>query len=206
MDDIQRARGAARRKARAAPLGNGFRRRGCGDQLHARPADAGRGARGRVADHPRGRGLLQRHEDDPQRAAGRRARARRVASGDLSPLPGAERARARGRLRLRDRPRPAAARRDRPLPGVEGALDLARPHRLLRAEPGGARRSCCRRSRATTRRCSICPSTRRARRACLPRTSGRRRSTRSRRRTWRCRRRTRPTSSTSSASTSSGRC
>ena len=75
---------AARRQARRPPVGDGVRRRRRGDQLHAHPADAGRRARGRVADHPRRRGVLQRHEDDPQRAPGKPARARARSSARSS--------------------------------------------------------------------------------------------------------------------------
>ena len=75
MDEIRALAEPLAGQARAAPLRDGVRRRRRGDQLHARPADAGRRPRRRVADHPRRRRLLQRHEDDPQRAAGRPARA-----------------------------------------------------------------------------------------------------------------------------------
>ena len=130
---------APRRQACRARVGNRLRRRRRGDQLHARPADAGSRPRGRVADHPRRGRVLQRHEDHPQRAPGQSAGARRRAARDLHALPAAERAGVRGRLRLRRRPRSAAGRADRLLPAVRGALDLARPHRLLDAEPGGLR-------------------------------------------------------------------
>ena len=45
----------------------------------------------------------------------------------------------RGRLRPRDRPRSAAGRHDRGGQRLDGALDLALPHRSVDAEPRGAR-------------------------------------------------------------------
>ena len=49
------------------------------------------------------------------------------------------------------RPRSAAGGDDRPLPLLEGQVDLALPHRPLDAEHRRDSTSCCRRSRATTR-------------------------------------------------------
>ena len=72
------------------------------------PADEGRRARRRVADHQGRRRVLRRHEGDPQRAPGRPARPDDRAGGHLPPLQRDERRGVRGRVRLRDRPRPAA--------------------------------------------------------------------------------------------------
>ena len=60
------------------------RRRRVGDPLHARPADARRRPRGRVAGDLRARGVLQRHQAHAQRAPGQPAGPHRGAVGDLA--------------------------------------------------------------------------------------------------------------------------
>ena len=87
--------GAARRKAHSAPVGDGVRRRGRGDQLHAGSADGRRRPGRRVADHPGPGRVLQGHQGDPQRPAGEPAWADRVRSGGLPALQRRERARVR---------------------------------------------------------------------------------------------------------------
>ena len=89
------------------------RRRRRGDQLHARAADGGRRPRRRVADHARRGRVLPRHEDDPQRAAGRSAGRSTAEELEIFARYNAENAAelAADDVRLRDRPRPAAGRR-----------------------------------------------------------------------------------------------
>ena len=206
MDEIRRLAEPLAGQARRPPLGDGVRRRRRGDQLHADSADAGRRAPDRVADHQGRGGVLERHEDDPQRAPGKPAGSHRRAARDLPPLPGAERARVRGRLRLRHRPRPAAGRDDRLLSKTRARTGSGAGTSTSRRRTGTCSTSSSLRSGATTRPSSTCASTCRRPTDCRPVTSGRRRSIRWRRRTWRCHPRMRRTSSTSSGSTSSGRC
>ena len=127
---------AAAGQARRARLGDRLRRRRGRDQLHARAADGGRRPRRRVADHPRRGRVLQRHEGDPQRPAGRRAVADRRGAGDLRALQlGERRPVLGGGLRLRDHPRPAAGRDDRLVPASgarqwiwRGHIDFSTPN------------------------------------------------------------------------------
>ena len=128
-----RARRAAAGQARRPPLRDRVRRRGVGDPLHARAADARRRARGRVAGHLRPRGVLQRDEADAQRAAGQPAGPHRGAVGDLGAVQRDERPRAVARLGRLHRPRPAAG--------------------------GAARRSCPEKADAWIWRCHIDVST-----------------------------------------------
>ena len=130
------ARRAARGQAGAAPLRDGVRGGVAEINYTLVPLmqDAGLEVEWRIirgADD-----FFNVDEDDPQRAAGQPARADAGAAGDLPPLPGAERA----RFRRTTTTSSSSTTRSRPaiidhFPDVEGALDLARAHRLLDAEP-----------------------------------------------------------------------
>ena len=162
-----------------------------GDPLHARPADARRRARGRVAGHLRPRGVLQRDQADAQRAAGQPAGPHRGAVGDLAQLQRDERARARraaGTSCIVHDPQPAALRSLVPEKARGWIwrchIDLSTPNpatieRLLPYISDYPRRS------------STSPHYVPGRAWTAASTSCRRRSTRWRRRTWRSRPRTR---------------
>ena len=157
MDEIRRLAEPLARQARRAPVGDRVRRRRRRDQLHARAADArtrastSSGGSSHGADE-----FFAVDEDDPQRAPGRPARADADAAGDLPPLQRAERGGVRGRLRLRDRPRPAAGGDDRALPGQRARTGSGAATSTSRRRTATCSTSCCRRSRATTRRSSTC--------------------------------------------------
>ena len=91
-----------------------------------------------MADHPRRRRVLRRHQAHPQRAPGGARRPHRGAAPDVPALPAAERRAVPRRVRLRDRPRPAAGGDGRARRRVGGEVDLALPHRPLEPEPRGA--------------------------------------------------------------------
>ena len=143
MDEIARLAEPLAGKRVVARLGDGVRRRRGGDQLHARAADGRRRARRRVADHPRRRRVLRRHEGDPQRAPGRPA----LADAERASRSSAATTR---RTRRSSRPTtttssivhdPQPAAMIDCVPGAGREVDLARAHRLLDAEPGGVRRA-----------------------------------------------------------------
>ena len=127
-----RPRRAAQGQADPARQRDRHGRRRLRDPLRARAPDAGRRPGVRLADPDRARGVLQRHEDAPQRPPGQPALAVGGGLGDLRPLLRAERARARGRVGRRDRARPAGGgaaldpRRTAPRAGSGAATSTSR--------------------------------------------------------------------------------
>ena len=130
------------------------RRRRLGDPLHARAADARRRPRRPLAGDLRPRGVLQRDQAPPQLAAGRPRRRSPTSSGSSSTRYNADERRGAARASgtrssstTRSRSACAAA------PPEHGqALDLALPHRPLRAQPGADRAPAAADRASTTRR------------------------------------------------------
>ena len=183
-----------------------LRRRRLGDPLHDRAADARRRPRRPLARDLRQGRVLQRDQAPPQLAAGRRGDADRRAVGAVRRDQRDQRRGPARRVGHDHRPRPAADRAAPRRGREEPQLDLALPHRPLRAQPGADRPPAA--ADRGVRRDRLAHARLRAdgdRTATTASASSRRRSTRSRRRTWPSRPTTPPSSATSSGSTSTGR-
>ena len=169
IEEIRELAEPLKDRPRRPPVRDRVRWRRVRDPVHARPADARRRARGRVAGDLRARGVLQLHQAHAQRAAGQPAGPHGGAVGRLAGVQRDERARALARLGRLHRARSAARRAAHAGAREVARVGVALPHR--HSEPNPPRSgvfcgptSALRRGRVPRRRASCRRHSRRPRR------------------------------------------